>query len=185
MKGNSKQFHTLTKEHQSYSKHLIKDMSKQDIDHFGYLHVFNDDYVREDFPCKSGATISITMVNDFVPDCGLKLKMNIFSVILQQRLIFIVSTKVKFHLEKDISYIIESSFKNISEICTYKLNSMTHLTPCRTGEHLQNCREFNCNMKFKCLDYYCISGKYVCDGKWDCSHGYDKDTHKFCNSTKE
>ena len=27
---------------------------------------------------------------------------------------------------------------------------------------------------FKCLNNYCISWSYVCDGKWDCQRGEDE-----------
>ena len=63
---------------------------------------------------------------------------------------------------------------NISEICLYKLDIFNHIIPCRTGEHLENCEIFECNMKYKCPDYYCIPYSYICNGKWDCPGGYDE-----------
>ena len=63
---------------------------------------------------------------------------------------------------------------NISEICTYRLNYLGHLLPCRTGEHLENCLEFECSKIFKCPGFYCIPYEYVCDGKWDCPYGVDE-----------
>ncbi len=68
---------------------------------------------------------------------------------------------------------------NISEVCGYKLNSVRRLEPCRTGEHLQACKAFECNLMFKCHQFYCIPWSYVCDGKWDCPSGYDE----YANST--
>ena len=62
---------------------------------------------------------------------------------------------------------------NISEICVYKLDFNGYIVPCRTGSHLGNCEEFQCNTFYKCPGYYCVRWSYVCDGKWDCPYGYD------------
>ena len=73
---------------------------------------------------------------------------------------------------------------SISDICSYKLNTCGHLLPCRNGAHLESCKDFDCNAKFKCPNYYCIPFEYVCDGSWDCPTGTDEnvctDTHR-CN----
>ncbi len=54
---------------------------------------------------------------------------------------------------------------NVSQICTYTLSIEGHLRPCRTGEHLQECKNFECNGMFKCPNYYCVPWHYTCDGK--------------------
>ena len=54
---------------------------------------------------------------------------------------------------------------NISEICIYTLNSKYQLVPCRNGNHLQCCRDFQCNLMFKCHNSYCIHWAYLNDGK--------------------
>ena len=64
---------------------------------------------------------------------------------------------------------------NVSDICSYSLNELKILVPCQFGEHIQNCKLFECNMKFKCAGYYCIPWNYVCDGKWDCPGGLDEE----------
>ena len=63
---------------------------------------------------------------------------------------------------------------NISDICTYKLDTSGNLIPCRIGSHLENCEDFECNIHFKCPGRYCISWSYVCNGIWDCPFGYDE-----------
>ena len=63
---------------------------------------------------------------------------------------------------------------NVSQICSYRLSEESHLLPCRTGQHLENCQKMECNAKYKCPDYYCIPFSYVCDGKWDCPYGNDE-----------
>ena len=45
---------------------------------------------------------------------------------------------------------------NITDIFVYRLNKYHQLVPCRQGEHLQNCEEFECNNMFKCPNFYCI-----------------------------
>ena len=71
---------------------------------------------------------------------------------------------------------------NITDIGMYKLDEYSHLVPCWNGGHLQNCREFECNAKFKCPNSYCISWLFVCDGKWDCPEGVDENQEVFCHS---
>ena len=69
---------------------------------------------------------------------------------------------------------------NITDICLYQLNEEYNLYPCRNGGHLENCAEFECNMRFKCPDYYCVPWSYVCDGKWDCPFGEDEIKNEVC-----
>ena len=76
----------------------------------------------------------------------------------------------------------DHTFYEISEICSYKLNSQGHLIPCNKGGHLQNCEKFECNMMFKCPDFYCIPWSYTCDGKWDCPSGYDESIYHKCEN---
>lgn len=68
---------------------------------------------------------------------------------------------------------------NFSEICEYQMSQEGKLMTCRTGEHLKNCKSFECNAMFKCPHYYCIPWKHVCDTKWDCPSGSDESSH-FC-----
>ena len=67
----------------------------------------------------------------------------------------------------------------VRHICTYTLNNNGDIYPCKAGEHLQNCKDLDCNMMYKCPGYYCIPWRYVCDGKWDCSGAHDEsDIHR-------
>ncbi len=63
---------------------------------------------------------------------------------------------------------------DVHEICTYKLNEDLSVFPCRLGENLEECKDFECNMMFKCMGYYCVPWSYVCNGRWDCPQGEDK-----------
>ena len=73
---------------------------------------------------------------------------------------------------------------NITEICIYRLDENNLLTPCKTGEHIENCSDIQCNMKFKCQDFYCIPWGYICDGKWDCPGGYDEVKELGCGAKR-
>ena len=70
-------------------------------------------------------------------------------------------------------------------ICIYRLDEFNHLIPCRTGSHIEECKIFQCNQMFKCLEYYCIPWGYVCDGKWDCPYGYDEFNKFSCHTTRK
>ena len=52
--------------------------------------------------------------------------------------------------------------------------------PCRNGGHLENCEKFECNVMFKCPNYYCVPWTYVCDGKWDCPYAEDEFNIEVC-----
>ena len=74
------------------------------------------------------------------------------------------------------------NFYKISDICSYTLNEQSQVVPCNKGEHLQDCQQFECNMMFKCPDFYCIPWSYICDGKWDCPYGYDESIFNQCDN---
>ena len=77
----------------------------------------------------------------------------------------------------------EGYFKcyNLSSLCIYQLSTNQKLIPCENDRHLQQCKSFLCDIMFKCLKNYCISGSYVCDGKWDCPKGDDELEDSGCN----
>ena len=61
------------------------------------------------------------------------------------------------------------------ELCKYSLNMPSGtLSTCTNGQHLENCEAFMCPSSFKCPNSYCISYKYICNGKWDCWDGSDE-----------
>ncbi len=72
---------------------------------------------------------------------------------------------------------------NVSLICTFRTNKDGHILPCNNAAHLRNCRNFQCNMMFKCYENYCVPWEYVCDAKWDCPAG--KDEVKSCPIAEE
>ena len=69
---------------------------------------------------------------------------------------------------------------DFKDICLYKLDKENQMIPCKMGDHLENCAQFECNIFFKCPEYYCIFWSYVCDGKWDCPYGDDEINSGLC-----
>ncbi len=131
------------------------------------------------FKCQSGKKIEHILLNDLVYDClGYEDEPLLLSVVQN-------NSFHTCHQEYQISCRTgHSRCFNISEICSYKLNQHNVLTPCRTGEHIQECKNIECNMKFKCPNFYCIPFAYVCDGKWDCPHGHDDSSIFLCQKHK-
>ncbi len=136
---------------------------------------------KNTFHCNSsGIKIGRELVDDLVPDCP----SGEDEVLL--KLIFSGSVHLKCSKHGQIPCRDgHSRCFYAHEICSYELDKYGHLTPCRTGEHLQNCKEFECNSKFKCPGLYCIPWSYVCDSKWDCASGADESTFHDCTPDRK
>ena len=123
---------------------------------------------NQQFICKSKNVITLIMENDLITDCAHNTDFE------NQR---VLKYDTNFICQENGLLLCEAEYKecySIMELCIYKLNKNNLLIPCRTGEHVANCRLIQCNMKFKCPGFYCIPWSYVCDGKWDCPGGYDE-----------
>ncbi len=135
---------------------------------------------RKRYRCNNTHFISGNLVDDLVEDC-------MFTGDDENVLLSMLSQSTyhtcKYQQEIPCREGHSRCFNN-SQICQYKLNSLGYLEPCRTGEHMQNCSTFVCNMQFKCRNSHCIPWEYVCDGKWDCSDGCDESTQKLCRNTR-
>ncbi len=131
------------------------------------------------FVCNNKLQIDKNLVDDLVPDCGPEaedepkmkdlLKYNRLESCLHPYLIPCREGHSKCF--------------NVSDVCKYKLNSRHHIFPCRNGEHLESCKQFECNSMFKCMNSYCIPWNYVCDSKWDCPDGDDEISSLCSNSS--
>ncbi len=122
------------------------------------------------FICEGDGWISCDLLNDLYADCG--------SGANDEPELVNIMTTGKVQGCKQPSQLAcrrgHSKCFDIIEICSFKLNNFFHLAPCRNGGHLEDCRDFECNMMFKCHDSYCIPWSYVCDSKWDCARGEDE-----------
>lgn len=133
------------------------------------------------FYCKDRSSISQALVNDLVVDCyPTGEDEDILLSITQNKTFY--SCGYKYQIPCRDGHV---KCFNISEICIYKLNQLGHLLPCRTGQHLQECRELECNTMFKCLHHYCVPWMYVCNGKWDCPHGADEHPTMLCSQNND
>lgn len=137
---------------------------------------------KENFICQNGNKLSQDLMNDLTADC---LPHGDDENDLRS-LIELHTTHQCFFKHQIACRPGHTKCYNISEICSYVLNEMELLFPCRTGEHLWNCQTFQCNAMYKCIANYCISWRYVCDGKWDCPIGTDEfvDSH-FCETLQK
>ena len=126
----------------------------------------------------SGFKIHSNLVNDLVSDCGTEAEDEpILKTVLIEMKTFNCPVSGQIPCKAG-----HSKCYNLTDICLYRLDTHNHLLPCRTGGHLENCDMFECNMKFKCFGYYCIPWSYVCNGVWDCPHGYDEIDNNICTS---
>lgn len=120
--------------------------------------------------CNGTVSVVEAYVNDLIPDCvpGSQDEPLLESIIEGN----------SFFSCQDVSMIAcfegHSRCFHIAEICIHRRDQHGKLFPCRSGEHLQICKEFECNMMFKCPTFYCIPWVYICDGQWDCPLGADE-----------
>ena len=111
-----------------------------------------DSFKNQTFQCKDVGSIPKSMENDLVSDCLPEAEDELH--------LYYLSYYIEIYTCHNMSQIPcrkhHSQCYSISDICVYKLDKFGYLRPCRTGEHLQNCTKFECNMQFKCPGYYCI-----------------------------
>ena len=119
--------------------------------------------------CRSGLVIDSDLVNDLHADCISGQDEPILKALLTDHVFRSCTNPYELPCIEG-----HSKCYNISTICSYRLNRYGHLLPCRNGAHLENCKDFECNMKFKCPNYYCIPYEYICNGIWDCPRGADE-----------
>ena len=143
--------------------------------------ISNKTIVKENnpfFKCNSGYNVGENLVDDLVGDCGPEAEdePSLISFLLHNK-----RRQCRNQNELPCKVGHPKCF-NISDACSYRLDQNGYNLPCRNGGHLDNCRNFNCNIKFKCVMSYCIPYSYVCDGKWDCPDGSDETSDNICLS---
>ena len=131
-------------------------------------------------PCKNSEMIEENLVNDLVSDCGLSAddEPKYKALLLKEQFY----QCPLHHLPCRYGH---SKCYSFHELCIFRLNKYLNITPCRTGSHLESCKNFECNVHFKCPAYYCIPWGYVCDGKWDCPDGYDESAAISCGLKRQ
>ncbi len=153
----------------------------QIFDTIDQQHFFKDPAKNETFLCSHERTIKLLMVNDLVVDCGPDADD-------EHDLVAMLKYGKKYFCTRPEQLPCKHGHSfcyNISDICSFRLNEFDHLAPCRTGNHLENCTEFECNLMFKCPKYYCVPWAYVCDRKWDCPLGTDESEVHNCATGRQ
>ncbi len=129
------------------------------------------------FQCQNGHKIDHILVDDLHVDC--------LPLGDDEPLLLLVQKGVKFvHCQSKDQIPCRFGYPRcfyITDVCKYILQRNKYLFPCRTGEHLQDCTNFQCSTMFKCPAYFCIPMNYVCDGKWDCPNGTDQLVNTLCS----
>ena len=122
-----------------------------------------------DFICLSGKCVDVQLVNDLIPDC-LDADDEAHSLSIRYK-------GLGFHC-KDVEDIPcfpgHSKCFGINKLCLYDRDDYDHISYCRDGTHLRNCRHIQCTNTFKCPLSYCIPLRKVCDGIYDCYNGEDE-----------
>ncbi len=126
--------------------------------------------------CENERKINKVFLNDLVLDCTSD-EPHFFTLL--------TGRKIYSCLEDHMLPCLEGHSKcyELKEICVYQLSKNKNLMPCRNGGHLESCKNFQCNIMFKCKSSYCIKWSSVCDDKWDCPQGDDETvctTSLFC-----
>ncbi len=168
-------FYYRSREHSKCNKFNL--FGKQRTGHATGTKSTNDQRV-----CHSGQFIQLELVDDMIGDCVPYAEDEMLLIALSNS----VKITAKEPCTKDTQIPCRTGTQicyDLFQICTYQLNQFDRLIPCSTGEHLQSCKQFECNMLFKCQNFYCIPWKYVDDGMWDCPNGADEvGGHFHCKS---
>ena len=122
-----------------------------------------------DFICLSGKCIDIHLVNDLIPDC--------LDADDESHSLSIKYEGLNFrcrNVETIPCFPGHSKCFEINKLCLYDHDSFGHISYCRDGAHLRDCRHIQCINTFKCQLSYCIPLRKVCDGICDCYNGEDE-----------
>lgn len=121
------------------------------------------------FNCSANLSIDYHLIDDLIPDCTFSEDESVLHLLL-------TSSKKFSCLSDELLPCLEGHTKcfNVSSVCHFRLDRFNNLHPCRTGSHMQECKNFECHQSYKCPDFYCVPWGYVCDEKWDCPFGEDE-----------
>ena len=117
------------------------------------------------FTClKHNTTISLLLLNDFIPDCNDsgKDESEYFNLITNPSHIHIsCSDSQKLPCIPGHSHCF-----HLNKLCVFEFHqNMKILKYCRNGAHLYNCTEFQCAGYFKCPMSYCVPFDLICNGE--------------------
>ncbi len=131
------------------------------------------------FKCNNGLFILSELTDDLFPDCLSGADEPILTNLLKHRQSLQCPLAGQLPCKDG-----HPKCYSVSDICIYEVNEQHNLIPCRTGENVQSCLKFQCNILFKCPKAYCISWSYVCDGVWNCPFGHDEQETHGCRENR-
>ena len=136
---------------------------------------------RKEFKCKGGQYIHYDFVDDLVADCGPDGED-------EPMLVKLLNTGYRENCTNPSQLsCFDGHYRcfKVSDICIFQLNKHKVLVPCRNGHHISKCKDFECDVMFKCFNSYCIPYSYMCDGKWDCPEGDDESENLRCENLEK
>ena len=127
------------------------------------------------FKCDDGSYISMSLVNDLMPDCPDTEDETLINYIKQEDPLLVDIYSSNFtclsglmcHSRVPVCF-------QLDEFCLYDLDSFGNIKYCRHGYHLLRCEVFHCEGNFKCPKSYCLPAHRVCDSVSDCPNGEDE-----------
>ena len=137
---------------------------------FQFLHSEHSPWCF-DFICSSGLCIDVYFVNDLIPDCSDAGDESHSLAIKYQGLHFECEDTQEIPCAPG-----HSKCFGVNHLCVYDHDNFGHVSYCRDGAHLINCRYIKCTNSFKCPRSYCIPLRKVCDGIDDCYNGEDENS---------
>ena len=126
------------------------------------------------FECSNGVPIDYSKANDLIPDCqGMDSEdEKEYKKILKNPK---PPSSDKCDLDQLACFPGHSKCFHIENLCIFTRTKSFQLGSCRNGAHLQDCKDYDCAIHYKCPSAYCISYSYICDGVSDCPDGEDED----------
>ncbi len=128
---------------------------------------------KDVFLCHDGKNISMSYVNDLVPDCTQTEDEREYTNIVQNN-VRTIQDQCNYE-ELLLPCLFGHSYCfNIHQLCHYDLDEDMNLMTCRNGAHLAKCEQYPCSNSYKCTNSYCIPYRRVCDGRIDCPYHHDE-----------
>lgn len=123
--------------------------------------------------CKGGGLILESNINDGFPDCPDGGDEQEFKYSIKENIM-------------DMGLCEDQSMKQcyegfnrcfpLSKRCLHEVDEYHNSVTCRNGHHLSDCKDFQCNIAYKCPDSFCIPHEYLCNGLWECPSGKDENS---------
>ena len=139
------------------------------VDHTDENHCLNE--CSFGFLCNDSSCVLQSVKDDLVPDCNDKSDEPMYQLLLDRTIDKTYRCRESAMIPCEMGH---NMCFPLKQLCLLEYNIHNHLTPCRNGANLKDCRHFPCTGSFKCPDSYCVPMRYMCNGKFDCPNGEDE-----------